>query len=385
MKTIEKLKYWSSQLFYRFLSEPHIKRLIMSRVLTRNELLEYVPASKQIIYDQAEIIDIQGPISLQSYPSEIQTKLGRNKIDPPFVCELSDAELVGPHALTITSNHKYVLENSLGSLNGLARSVLKAVFDGVLPHRKNPNHTVEIAVSLVGPWCRGYYHWFSDYLLQLKGIEAFTELNGDKPKVIVPPNMPHWMESSLKLIGFNNTDLLKWTGDRVRVNRLVVPSLRRQTEFTDYNKGFMFSPSAYKWLSSSLRDSVNTEISSSNRIYISREKAAQRRVVNRNEVLAVLDEYGFEPYVLEDLSFKRQVALLSDADAIVGPSGAGMVNMMYADDPMIITLFGSPVNACYPVMAESLGFDTGILLNQPRGLDMQVDTDRLSELLDRML
>lgn len=171
----------------------------------------------------------------------------------------------------------------------------------------------------------------------------------------------------------------------MRVNRLVVPSLRRQTEFTDYNKGFMFSPSAYKWLSSSLRDSVNTEISSSNRIYISREKAAQRRVVNRNEVLAVLDEYGFEPYVLEDLSFKRQVALLSDADAIVGPSGAGMVNMMYADDPIVITLFGSPVNACYPVMAESLGFDTGILLNQPRGLDMQVDTDRLSELLDRML
>ena len=64
-------------------------------------------------------------------------------------------------------------------------------------------------------------------------------------------------------------------------------------------------------------------------VYVSRRDAAFRRVRNEEQVEALLHEYGFQTYVLTELRFDEKVALFAGARAVVGPVGAGLVNIVF--------------------------------------------------------
>lgn len=66
------------------------------------------------------------------------------------------------------------------------------------------------------------------------------------------------------------------------------------------------------------------------RIYVSRAKAGWRKVLNEDELLAMLNRHGFRRYFLEDLSVQQQIQLFQQAEMIVGPHGAGLANVVFA-------------------------------------------------------
>ena len=65
---------------------------------------------------------------------------------------------------------------------------------------------------------------------------------------------------------------------------------------------------------------------------MSRRDAAFRRVRNEAEVEALLAGYGFESYALTELSFREKVDLFAGARAVVGPVGAGLVNIVFCPE-----------------------------------------------------
>jgi len=129
--------------------------------------------------------------------------------------------------------------------------------------------------------------------------------------------------------------------------------------------------------------------SHSPRIYISREDATVRRVTNEEAVMDLLAEYGFERYRLAELSYAEQVTLFSDAEAIVSPHGSGLLNQIYADDAVVIELFGPKHSITNPAIeyyiADLWGHDYGCVQCEAVGCDTRVDLDGLEVLLDRML
>ncbi|MCB2378021.1 glycosyltransferase family 61 protein [Hymenobacter sp. BT635] len=64
-------------------------------------------------------------------------------------------------------------------------------------------------------------------------------------------------------------------------------------------------------------------------VYVSRRDAAFRRVRNEAEVEALLAAYGFESYALSELSLREKAALFSGARLVVGPVGAGLINILF--------------------------------------------------------
>lgn len=68
----------------------------------------------------------------------------------------------------------------------------------------------------------------------------------------------------------------------------------------------------------------------SKKIYVSRRLARMRRVANEEAILRVLEPMGFQVYDLESLSLADQFRLFSRAEAVVGPHGAGMTNIIAA-------------------------------------------------------
>lgn len=65
------------------------------------------------------------------------------------------------------------------------------------------------------------------------------------------------------------------------------------------------------------------------RVFISRSRAHSRRLVNEEEVMALCAQYGFEVVVPETLSFREQVKLFAEAEALIGVKGAAFANAMF--------------------------------------------------------
>ena len=68
----------------------------------------------------------------------------------------------------------------------------------------------------------------------------------------------------------------------------------------------------------------------SKRIYISREGAWRRSILNHAEVAAVLRSHDFAVLDPGELTVSEQIEIFSSAEAIVGLHGAGLTNITFA-------------------------------------------------------
>lgn len=354
------------------------------RLLTRDELEE--GASEYVRFGDAETYQFSEPPHSGPLPTEIEAKVGRQTVPRPFVCELRDVHVVGPHAIPIDSEGRYVVECVDGSVGRLVDAMVMTVGRRMVPLRvRRPRESLSRpVVSLVGPWAEEYFHWIADYLTRLEAVDRYAHTTGVEPTVLVPADPPSWLTESLALAGVQPARRRSWNGGRLRCRRFVVPSLRRHA--FPHRQGYMYSPAALRTLADRLRGGVDDgSIDGTGRIYISRANAEGRHVVNEKELLTALSAYGFERYVLEDLSVGEQVALFSNAEAVVGPHGAGFINLIFADEPTVVELFGSYINACFFAIAAGMDCDYGFVTGEAVGDDLRVDPDAVVDLLTDLL
>jgi capsular polysaccharide biosynthesis protein len=69
--------------------------------------------------------------------------------------------------------------------------------------------------------------------------------------------------------------------------------------------------------------------SSSHRFYISRAKAASRKILNEDELKPILYFFGFKIVYAEDLNMFDQIKLFKNASVIMGMHGSGLSNIFY--------------------------------------------------------
>ncbi len=349
-------------------------------------------------YDSKETFTLDLPETPHGYPDEVRKEMcdtyaSEMNISAPYVCELRNAEVVGPDAIPIT-HEGYVFENSLESVRRLATSGVKSVAHGTLPvrsRRSGPRHRLDAVVSLVGPWNGNYTHWFQDYLARLEGLEHYERETGTEPDVLIPADASGWMLDALRAMGYGPDRWVEWHGGRVGVDRFVVSAVRREARERARDRRLLYSPAAFRWIRDRVTDTLDPERTRphSSRIYISREDATVRRVTNEDEVVDLLAEWGFERYKLAELSYAEQVTLFSDAEAIVSPHGSGLLNQIYADDATVIELFGPKHSITDPAIeyyiADLWGHDYGCVQCEAVGCDTRVDLNGLEILLERML
>ncbi len=143
-------------------------------------------------------------------------------------------------------------------------------------------------------------------------------------------------------------------------------------------------------------------VSQTRRLYISRNKAARRRIVNESEMFAALEWRGFEMLHLEDLTIAEAALALRSASHVVAPHGAGLANLIYCQPgTRVLEMYSAHLSPEYWVIANQrgldyFGFDACGPLGQPvtpaeraamgyfdrNGLDIHVPMDRLLPLLD---
>ena len=204
---------------------------------------------------------------------------------------------------------------------------------------------VDRALFATDEFSNGYFHWICDVLPRL---EAICNQETRQRTFLVPAMaMSAYVVPSLEPYGFSSVSVCSWR-ERIRCSDLLIVTQAAPTG--------NYRPLLMKALRDRIRAHCGAE-SAGRRLYISRARAARRRIVNETQVAEVMVRHGFERVFLEDLSFQEQVRLVGSASVLAGNHGAGLANMSWMlpqTTVLELRLRGDGQNNCYFSLASAL-------------------------------
>ncbi|MDD4192533.1 MAG: glycosyltransferase 61 family protein [Mangrovibacterium sp.] len=209
----------------------------------------------------------------------------------------------------------------------------------------------EEAIVLTDLFSGNYYHWFTETLPRLYKAKDHLKKNS---LVVLPANCnKDFIRESIALSGFRSCFIghpfRKLDLPRAFFLPHTIASGRVDADITNGLRRFLVGAVA-----------GNTAKRGADRLYISRQQAGVRRLLNENEAIVVLQKYGFTAIRMEDFSWPEQVRIMKNARHVVSPHGAGLTNMMFIPDKACIlellpVRLNNTVNFCYFNLASALG------------------------------
>lgn len=153
------------------------------------------------------------------------------------------------------------------------------------------------------------------------------------------------------------------------------------------------------WLIDGYRNALLTEPSTmlaGKRIYITRRDAKKRRFVNEDEIVNCLEQLGFQVVEASSFNFEEKIKLFSDAEVVVGLTGAGLTNLLFCNrKAAVLELFPETfVSYFYASICSYLGLNYQSIIIKSDSLsgnldkyhgDLYLDVVTLSNALDTLL
>lgn len=207
------------------------------------------------------------------------------------------------------------------------------------------------AVVFTDLFSGNYYHWFTETLPRL--FKAKDSLN--KNALMVLPNncKKDFILGSIRLLGFQyafiDHPFKKLKLPRVLFLPHVIASGRVDAEVIKSLRAGLLGVIPEK-----------KNVQGTDKIYISRQKAEVRKLLNEEEAIVVLKKYGFTTVNMEDYSWQEQVQIMKNVRYLVAPHGAGLTNMIFIQNKACIlellpVRLNNTVNYCYFNLASALG------------------------------
>jgi capsular polysaccharide biosynthesis protein len=241
-------------------------------------------------------------------------------------------------------NGRLLPESFLGVPRGLR--ALKAALRINQYHLLARRLSAEQALFITDEFSNGFFHWVGDVLPKLEALGP-SETAG---KSIIIPAMAdfEYARQSIEPYGFRDIRFLGWS-ERIWCRELGIVLPVAPTG--NYRPAIM----------KRLRDRMRRHFGPGQperRLFISRAASAGRRIINESEVLPVLQGFGFERILTEQLSFSEQVRLVGSASILIGNHGAGLTHacwMLPGTDLFELRRQGDSANNCYYSLATALG------------------------------
>ncbi|WP_317897006.1 glycosyltransferase family 61 protein [Aurantibacillus circumpalustris] len=215
------------------------------------------------------------------------------------------------------------------------------------------------AVWIIDNWSNGYFHWFTDALPRLIASEKIKHTS----TVILPKEFEQnsYINDSLKLLNYK----VHFYDQKIVVKELVLPSHTAPTG--NYNKNII----------TSIRDRFykNNKTIPHRNIFISRQKASKRKIINEIEVVELLKLYDYEIHFFEDYTLNEQIEIMSQTKSLIGVHGAGLTNMLFmSENGQVLELRNKndALNNCYFSLASDLNHSYYYQLNDGNSKDTHI-------------
>lgn len=328
----------------------------------------------------------------------------RFSLPDAYWVDLHDGTVIGGSSVVVTSDHKMlydlltdcdrynanITDNGLFMLFGKPHNIGNRYF---YSYRRRAGKHIDKGISLASNMSSNYYHFMFQvaakfYYIDLVGFDKSIPLLIDEQALCVPQMraIVDILNKSEREIIPLHTGALYEVGDLYCISdpNLVIPN-RKAISF-DNSHVFAFDKKALVYLRErflSVQDTPpfvppqgwmggddfvplqggmggETERRKTpKRIFLSR-KDCSRRTVNESELKPILERYGFEFVYPGEMDILSQVRLFSQAEYIVGSSGAAFTNLLFCSEGCRVLLFIAHRHntTCYSSLAAPLGVET---------------------------
>jgi hypothetical protein len=264
-----------------------------------------------------------------------------------FIAIIPKARALYHHGYVISPDHRLLADVSwVGQQDGVKPQSHPAMYKVRLPAIQHVPGRVAVISSVSHD---NYYHWMFQILPRLDVIHR----SGIVPDYYVVNANTAFQRESLEVLNIPADRILNPTNStHIEADELIVPSLLEPV--------FIISPQprACDFLRSKFL-SKNRSQRSFRALYITRDDAPERRVLNEREILEEVIDNDFEVFSLSKLTFSDQVQLFSEAKIIVAPHGSGLANAVFCDSGSVLIEFMPEDRRvdCYERMARILGIE----------------------------
>lgn len=355
------------RLIYQRLLQERLPRLSREEMRNEGECKTYEPCTGEVPVKGSEGIPREDSPPKTYWPGD------------RFVCTLPDAKVLSPVGPAVASDGRIIDETvamprkadrRVGiavakSLVGSGPSQTCAVMSG----KEEPDAYFDTVALMLPPW-NNYYHWTIECLPRIRLLEKYAADHDEYPDLLIPFDHPSWMDETIEQIDYDG-QIVSWDGDVAQINKLVICSFPDPTT------------EECRWLRNRMRR--NGSFDKQNRIFVSRRDASVRQIENIEEITPILKEFGFRQYLLSDLSVSEQVHLFANAEIVVAPHGAGLTNIIYADEISVVELFGEKKIASYGRLSTLLDHEYTPFQCRQKGVDLIVDPNSFEDMIREII
>ncbi len=331
-------------------------------------------AARIVFYKAGDLINLLLPKVINDDFKVNEAYVCEAKLPDIYLAEISDAQVFAGTDLIVAG--KSVLYDEIDK-NFFDRYAVKSpVISSVYRESisiKCPLKTTNIdqGIHFAKDHSFNYFHWIVECLPRLSLI---AELDKNIP-LLVDDGLPEQFYEALALLNQDNRGLIKLDRNNVyKVHELYYPSqlsiVHDNYDNPIYDKDVLYAPDGIKYV----RDTILKQIVSHNnsmrrrKLYISRKNSDYRQLLNSDEIEDMLMTLGFEIIFPEHLSFFAQVQLFSQAEMIIGQSGAGMTNFIFAPKDCKLLMMMSDISQTnlhlFGALAQSLGMSLEYLIGK---------------------
>lgn len=258
---------------------------------------------------------------------------------------------------------------------------------GVLPialqRLEQPVATFDSVAYLSNTGANNFYHWF---LLVLPMLRFYKKAGIDAERFYVGEPLSAWQKRSLDFVGLQESSIVT-RPCRAEVGHVAV--------MTRHLNGV--PPEQVRWARAAF---VPVEPPPGKRKYFVGRgpNATTRSMIGEKLIAETLErEFGFEYITTSDMTLDQEMSLFADAEAIVGPGGAALTNILFAPTGtkvLELQAFDNDfsLSHCFQEMSAVLGNPHGLIRGQPtrrrrRGLlsDILIPPEQVLREVEKML
>ncbi len=258
---------------------------------------------------------------------------GSFTIDANYVVELENAEVIGK-GIVVSSTGEVILESTLFQREYLRRSYQNHLiaFRKVLSSSR-----YGFALPLIYYLDWSYFHWMLEGIGRLALVR--DRVADPELKILIADQaLPFVRDSIMFFFDLPTERVVSDAHKRKKIDRCLLVSFPH-TRNAGTGGADIYPPEIIRWINTTALQRVGADTGKRTNIIITRRNAHQRRIMNEEAIIAHFPSLNFRVVACEELSFREQVDLFSRAGVIIATHGAGLANLLFARDPLVIEFY----------------------------------------------
>ena len=241
---------------------------------------------------------------------------GETRLDSSFIAQIPEGRVISG-GFFVADRDDDIHADSFRAFGSLLKEGFRDLGSRNLSRPRSSRLELrEPAVVLGVQTNRNYFHWLMEALPRLWLARDQCMLEGRR--VLVPALQP-WMERMAAVCGVFPDQMLVPPADELICEDLLMPARGLWNINT-------FTPHAFA-LVAELAGRAEPVVRQ--RLFVSRQRAASRRIVNEDEIFDIAAQFGFIRVFPEAMSFEEQIETFASAEAVAGALGAGLANAAF--------------------------------------------------------